>query len=111
MRAERHFGAALRLVVGRLAMSRSHFFRWSTTQVAIAPDGSKVLFELTQEAMTEPPRWWWLLVLFGRSETQGSGWALARTDDGIESRRRFEHWDDAVAAMRSDIASVGSGGG
>jgi hypothetical protein len=88
-----------------------HLSPWSMAQVAIAPDGSKVSFELTQEAMVEPPRWWWLLALFRRSETQGSGWSLTRTDDGIETRQRFEHWDGAVSAMRSAIASIESGEG
>lgn len=78
--------------------------------MAIAPDGSKVIFELTQEAMVEPPGLWWLLVLFRRSETQGSGWHLTRTENGDESRHRFEHWNDAVAAMRSAIASIEAGG-
>lgn len=88
-----------------------HLFPWSSTQVAIAPDGSKVSFELTQEAMVEPPRWWWLLALFGRSETQGSGWKLTRTESGAESVQRFEQWDDAVAAMNSAVASIERSGG
>lgn len=87
----------------------SHLFPWSKSQIANRPDGSKVSFELTQEAMVEPPRWWLLLALFSRSETQGSGWKLIRTDDGAESIRRFEHWDEAVAAMRSAIASIENG--